>query len=151
MGFDGDGLTELLSLPGHGVRQGGCHLPSLCPCRDMKIVVGDVLYRTVVPSGHIPVRCQTQGTATVTNSPDRGQSSVERVPLSHPHRPVRDKSSVERRMSRFPVNVPSGTKRKTKHKLIFKQTNQTIMRSMRNNTYTQIHIQMVFAVQNRDS
>ena len=43
----------------------------------MKIVVGDVLYRTVVPSGHIPVRCQTQGTATVTNSPVRGQSSVE--------------------------------------------------------------------------
>ncbi len=69
---------------GHGAHRGGYILPSLCPCRDMKIVVGDVLYRTVVPSGHIPVRCQTQGTATVTNSPVRGQSSVEWAPPFSP-------------------------------------------------------------------
>ena len=56
----------------------------LASLRDMKIVVGDVLYRTVVPSGHIPVRCQTQGTAPVTNSPVRGQSSVEWAPPFSP-------------------------------------------------------------------
>ena len=94
--------------------------------RDMKIVVGDVLYRTVVPSGHIPVRCQTQETATVTNSPVRGQSSVEWAPPFSPlvpqgrklgsttavtvsHRPDRGESSVERETSPI-FHVPIGTK-----------------------------------------
>ena len=86
----------------------------LVSLRDKVSVVVVAPYGAVVPAGHPPSVYRLCKSAPVANSPVRGQSSVEGKRRQYP-RPDRDESSVERGTSRFPVNVPSGTKQKTKN------------------------------------